>query len=170
MPSNSGCPCVTTLRSGKYTIGGSNNPLTAGAEYLIYAQTKTAAGFLSDVFTITQSTYVASMTSPVVDANSTSITLSVTFESGVGSSVDCVLKDLQGNQVRAQNALDFKSVNQNFFRSHWYEKYSCSKKGMSWKMGFCPAFIIVYISFIGRKSFKTNIVSYKNFLVVCNKI
>ena len=110
MPSNSGCPCVTTLRSGKYTIGGSNIPLTAGAEYSIYAQTKTAAGFLSDVFTITQSTYVGSMTSPVVDANSTSIKLSVTFESGVGSSVDCVLEDLQGNQVQAQPALDFKSV------------------------------------------------------------
>ena len=112
MPANSGCPCVTTIRSGNYTIGGSSNPLTAGAEYSIYAQTKTAAGLLSEVFTITQSTYVASMTSPVVDANSTSITLSVTFESGVGSSVDCVLKDLQGNQVQAQTALDFKSVHQ----------------------------------------------------------
>ncbi|XP_075253269.1 uncharacterized protein LOC142345071 [Convolutriloba macropyga] len=108
MPANAGCPCVTTMRSGKYTIGGSSNPLTAGAEYSIYAQTKTAMGFLSDVFTITQSTYVSRMTNPVVDANSTSITLSVTFESGVGSSVDCILHDLQGNEVQTQTALDFR--------------------------------------------------------------
>ena len=114
MPANSGCPCVTTMRSGKYTIGGSSNPLTAGAEYSIYAQTKTAMGFLSDVFTITQSTYVSRMTNPVVDANSTSITLSVTFESGVGSSVDCVLNDLQGNEVQTQTALDFRSVQEMF--------------------------------------------------------
>ena len=112
MPANAGCPCVTTMRSGKYTIGGSNNPLTAGAEYSIYAQTKTSMGFLSDVFTITQSTYVSRMTNPIVDANSTSITLSVTFESGVGSSVDCVLNDLQGNEVQTQTALDFRSVQQ----------------------------------------------------------
>ncbi|XP_075250731.1 uncharacterized protein LOC142342936 [Convolutriloba macropyga] len=107
MPANSGCPCVITVRSGRYTIGGSDNQLTAGAEYSIYAQSKTSVGLLSQILTIVQSTYVDRMTNPVFVRNSTAITLNVMFESGVGSSVDCLLNDLQGSEVESQMALDF---------------------------------------------------------------
>ena len=110
MPANSGCPCVITVRSGRYTIGGSDNQLTAGAEYSIYAQSKTSVGLLSQILTIVQSTYVDRMTNPVFVRNSTAITLNVMFESGVGSSVDCLLNDLQGSEVESQMALDFRLI------------------------------------------------------------